>query len=63
MNRMPFRLPDDLSPELAMALFEVLSALTNALWQQYATALVELLTHNHVPDAQQTFDFDDDPPF
>ena len=63
MNHMPFHLPDDLSPELAMALFELLSDLTDALWRQYETALVELLTENHVPASQEAFDFNDDLPF
>ena len=43
MRRLPFTFPDDLSPPLALALFEVLQALTDALWQQYQTDLVELI--------------------
>jgi hypothetical protein len=48
-----------------LALFEVLQALTDALWQQYETDLVELIMQerNQVPASQQAFDFDDDLPF
>ncbi len=61
----PFELPVDLPPETAMALFELLSELTDALWQQYETELVELIMaeRNQVPASQQVFDFDDDIPF
>ena len=37
-----FELPQDLPPKTAMALFDLLSALTDALWQQYESELVEL---------------------
>ncbi len=58
-------LPDDLSPETAMVLFEFLSELTNAVWDQYETELVELIMQerNQFPASQQTFDFDDEIPF
>ncbi len=58
-------LPDDLPPETAMVLFEFLSELTNAVWDQYETELVELIMQerNQFPASQQTFDFDDDIPF
>ncbi len=65
MNTLPFTLPDDLSPPVALALFEVLQALTDALWQQYQTDLVELIMEerNQVPASQLALDFDDDLPF
>ena len=62
MNRLPFTFPEELSPPVALALFEVLQALTDALWQQYEADLVELIMQecNQVPASQQNFDFDDD---
>ena len=59
-----FHIPQDLSPHTAMALFELLSGFTDALWQHYETELVELITDelNQLPDAQQSFDFHDEPP-
>jgi hypothetical protein len=65
MNRLPFTFPEELSPPVALALFEVLQALTDALWQQYETDLVDLIMQerNQVPASQQKFDFDDDLPF
>ncbi len=65
MNPLPVPLPEDLSPPLALALFELLQDLTDALWQQYETDLVELIgkRRHPFPVSQQGFDFDDDPPF
>ena len=60
-----FQLPQDLPPKTALALFELLSGLTDALWQQYETDLVEFIMEdlNAHPAAQQSFDFNDDIPF
>jgi hypothetical protein len=60
-----FHLPQDLPPTTALALFDLLSDLTDALWQQYQTELVELIMDdlNAFPATQQTFDFNDDLPF
>jgi len=65
MNPLPFPLPEDLSPPVALALFELLQELTDALWQQYETDLVKLIMKERhpFPASQQVFDFDDDPPF
>ncbi len=65
MNTLPFTIPEDLSPPVALALFEVLQALTDALWQQYQCELVELIMaeRNQVPASQLALDFDDDLPF
>ena len=62
MNTLPFTFPADLSPPVALALFELLQNLIDALWQQYETELVELIMQecNQVPASQQAFDFDDD---
>jgi hypothetical protein len=48
-----------------MALFDLLSALTDALWQQYEPELVELILkeRNHNRASQQPFHSNDDPPF
>jgi len=60
-----FHLPQDLPPKTALALFDLLSGLTDALWQQYETELVELIMDelNAHPASQQSFDFNDDLPF
>ena len=65
MNTSPFTLPEDLSPAVALALFELLQGLTDALWQTYQLELVELIMEerNQVPASQLTLDFDDDLPF
>ena len=65
MNTLPFTLPQDLSPPVAVGLFEVLQDLTDALWQQYEIDLVELIMEerNQVPASQQVLDFNDDLPF
>ena len=60
-----FQVPGDLPPETAMALFDLLSGLVDALWQHYEIELVELIMEdlNQYPAAQQAFDFDDGLPF
>ncbi len=65
MKTLPFTFPEDLSPALALALFELLQNLTDALWQQYQSDLVELIMEerNQVPASQLVLDFDDDLPF
>ena len=61
----PFPLPQDLSPKTALALLDVLSALTDALWQQYETELLELIRDDPsaYPADQLPHDFNDDLPF
>ena len=60
-----FHLPQDLPPKTALALFDLLRGLTDALWQQYETELVELIVDelNASPANQLSFDFNDDLPF
>ena len=60
-----FYLPRNLPPKTAMAVFDLLSGLTDALWQQYEPELVELIIEelNQDPASQQVFDFNDDLPF
>jgi hypothetical protein len=58
-------LPTDLSPETALALFDRLNGLTNALWQHDEIELTELTMaqRNQYPASQQAFNFDDHLPF
>lgn len=60
-----FALPHDLSPTTALALFDLLSALTDALWQQYESELLELIMDelNAYRADQSSLDFNDDLPF
>jgi len=60
-----FYLPQALPPKTAMALFDFLSGMTDALWQQYEPELVEIIVEelNQDPASQQVFDFNDDLPF
>jgi hypothetical protein len=62
MNTLPFTIPEDLSAPVALALFELLRELTDALWQQYEIELVELIMEerNQCPASQQAFEFNDD---
>ena len=70
MNR-PFHLPESLPAQTAMTLFELVSDLASAIWDQYESDLVEICIaeSNQHPDPQQAFDFadddsdDDGPPF
>ena len=65
MKTFPVSLPEDLPPAVALALFEALDNLTNAVWNLYETDLIGLITTDpsQVPPAQQAFDFNDDLPF
>ena len=65
MKPLPFPLPEQLPPPVALALFELLLNLTDTLWHQYEPEIVELIMseRNQVPAAQQRFDFDDEIPF
>ena len=65
MKTFPVSLPEDLPPAVALALFEALQNLTNAVWNLYETDLIELMMAepNQIPPAQQVLDFNDDLPF
>lgn len=58
-------LPENLPAHAAMALYEVLSHLSEALWRHYEPALLELIMRecNQSSHSQLALDFDDDPPF
>lgn len=62
----PFDIPDDWSPEQALAVYELLDALRERVWDRYQLQLIELLA----PDAEQVdtsqldlFDLNDEIPF
>ena len=57
-----FQLPQNLTPQTAMAIFDLLSDLMDAVWEQYEPGLVEqMIEELHLePDPQQVFNFDDD---
>ena len=58
-------LPLDLSPDTALALYDLLKDLADTLWQHYEIELRELTMEerNQYPASQQAFDFDDHLPF
>jgi hypothetical protein len=60
-----FPLPDHLPPEAALALFDCLSDLLEAVWQHYEPFLLEqILRDLHAPpDDESEPEFDDDIPF
>jgi hypothetical protein len=61
-----WQLPDDWTPEQALAVFELLNELTDILWSRYQVPIVELLEQDHRtgPDPQlDLFDCDDPIPF
>ena len=65
MKTFPVSLPEDLPPAVALALFEALQNLTNAVWNLYETDLIDLMMaeRNQIAPAQQVLDFNDDLPF
>jgi hypothetical protein len=65
MKTFSVSLPEDLPPVVALALFETLENLSNAVWNLYRTDLIELMTaeSDQIPSTQQAFDFNDDLPF
>lgn len=67
MDRNPcrFRLPDHLPPEAALALFDCLGDLLDAVWQRYEPVLLDQILHNQntPPDPNVEPEFDDEIPF
>ena len=62
----PFNIPDDWSPEQALAIYELLDALKEHVWQHYEVQLIGLLVPQiNEDDTLQAdlFEFDDDIPF
>lgn len=58
-----FSIPHDWSAEQAMAAWELLQGLTDAVWYRYEVPLTELLKEEQMSEADQLdiFDFDDEP--
>ena len=56
-------LPDDLSPEAALALHDVLRQITETVWELYKPQLISLILDNFLPTTSIPGEFDDDPPF
>ncbi len=59
-------LPEDWTPEQALAVFELLNELTDTLWSRYGLAIIELLADDlyHGDTSQlDLFDLDDSPSF
>ena len=62
----PFDIPDDWSPEQALAAYELLDALRERIWDRYQLQLIELLA----PDTDEVntsqldlFELNDEIPF
>lgn len=67
-RRAPFTLeiPDYWTPEQALAVFELLKDVTDAIWNRYELTLIETLADElYQDDTSQLdlFDFDDSVPF
>ena len=65
-SRFTLRLPDDWTPEQALAVYELLSELAETIWNHYEIPLLELLAPElDQDDASQPdlLDFDDQIPF
>jgi len=55
-------IPDDLSPDAAMALYDVLADMTEKVWQHYQSVLVARIVNELVPPPEDP-DFDGEIPF
>jgi len=65
-SRVTLALPDDWTPEQALAVYELLTELAEIVWNRYEIPLIELLSPElSEDDASQPelFDFDDQLPF
>jgi hypothetical protein len=64
-SRFTLQLPDYWTPEQALAVYDLLNDLAEAIWNRYEIPLVELLAPELDPDAAQPdlFDFNDPLPF
>ena len=65
-ERFTLRLPDDWTPAQALAVYEFLTDLADAIWNRYEVALIEQLrSERDYGDTSQLdlFDFDDPIPF
>ena len=65
-RRITLQLPDHLTPEQALAVYDLLSDLVDAIWNRYELPLIEQLSGELEPDntaQRDLFDFDDSIPF
>lgn len=64
-NRTPktITLPDDLSPEAAMALYDVVREITEAVWEHYKPQLITRIRKDLFPLTSKPDNFDDEIPF
>ena len=65
-SRLTLALPDDWTPEQALAVYELLSELAETVWNHYEIPLIELLAPKLDQDQSsqpELFDFDDQLPF
>lgn len=53
-------LPDDLSPEAALALHDVLRQISDTVWELYKPQLISLILDNFLPTTSIPGEFDDD---
>ena len=64
-----FHIPDDWTPEQALAAYELLSELSDIVWDAHHEAIIELYQQHTPPepeyddDAEPEHDLDDDIPF
>ena len=60
-----FSFPPNMEPKTAMALYELLNEMSEAIWQHYESELVKIIICELYPPPtdQLSFDFDDDIPF
>ena len=62
----PFDIPDDWSPEQALAVYEMLDALRDHIWERYQLQLIELLAPDTDEDNTSQldlFELNDEIPF
>jgi len=52
----PLRIPDHWTPEQALAVYDLIDEIRDAIWRRYQTSLIELMQEDRVT----TFEVDDD---
>ena len=65
-RRITLQLPDHWTPEQALAVYDLLSDLVDAIWHRYELPLIEQLSGELEPEntaQRDLFDFDDSIPF
>jgi hypothetical protein len=65
-TRFTLQLPDHWTPEQALAVYDLLNDLAEAIWNRYEIPLIELLApeiYPHNTAQPDLFDFDDPLPF